>query len=149
MTTMQTAVLVGHTIIALLIIVLVLLQKGKGADAGAAFGAGASGTVFGARGSSNFFSRATAILATVFFVSSLGLAYMSSQRAESVDSLLENAQPLEEAAEAVDDMPAVDDALPDMIDEAVEAGEEAAGELPDLAPESDADPEAPSETPDE
>lgn len=149
MTTMQTAVLAGHTIIALLIIVLVLLQKGKGADAGAAFGAGASGTVFGARGSSNFFSRATAILATVFFVSSLGLAYMSSQRAESVDSLLETAQPLEEAADAVDEMPAVDDALPEMIDEAVESGEEAMGELPDLAPEPGADPETPSESPEQ
>ena len=71
MTTIQTAVLIGHTIIALLIIVLVLLQRGKGADAGAAFGSGASGTVFGASGSSNFFSRATAVLATLFFASSL------------------------------------------------------------------------------
>ena len=80
MDTMQSAVLIGHTLVAVLIIVLVLLQRGKGADAGAAFGAGASGTVFGARGSSNFFSRATAVLATVFFASSLTLAYMSSQR---------------------------------------------------------------------
>ena len=62
MTTIQTVVLIAHTIIALLIIILVLLQRGKGADAGAAFGAGASGTVFGAQGSSNFFSRATAVL---------------------------------------------------------------------------------------
>jgi preprotein translocase subunit SecG len=74
-----------------LIIVLVLLQRGKGADAGAAFGAGASGTVFGARGSSNFFSRATAVLATVFFASSLTLAYMSSQRSTGPESLLEDA----------------------------------------------------------
>ncbi|HSG97589.1 MAG TPA: preprotein translocase subunit SecG, partial [Woeseiaceae bacterium] len=75
MDTIQKAALIAHTLIALLIIVLVLLQRGKGADAGAAFGAGASGTVFGARGSSNFFSRATAVCATLFFVSSLGLAY--------------------------------------------------------------------------
>jgi preprotein translocase subunit SecG len=61
MDTIQKAVLIAHTLIALLIIALVLLQRGKGADAGAAFGAGASGTVFGARGSSSFFSRATAI----------------------------------------------------------------------------------------
>ena len=76
----QTTVLIIHTLIALGIIALVLLQRGKGAEAGAAFGAGASGTVFGARGSSNFFSRATAILATAFFATSLALAYISSQR---------------------------------------------------------------------
>ena len=55
MSTIQTIVLIAHTLIALLIIVLVLLQRGKGADAGAAFGSGSSGTVFGAQGSSNFF----------------------------------------------------------------------------------------------
>ncbi len=87
---MQTIVLSAHTLIALLIIVLVLLQKGKGAEAGAAFGSGASDTVFGAKGSSNFFSRATAILATAFFVSSLSLAYLSSQQADVPDSLLES-----------------------------------------------------------
>ena len=90
MTTMQTIVLSAHTLIALLIIALVLLQKGKGAEAGAAFGSGASDTVFGAKGSSNFFSRATAILATAFFVSSLSLAYLSSQQADVPDSLLES-----------------------------------------------------------
>jgi preprotein translocase subunit SecG len=71
MTTLQQVVLIAHTVIALLIIALVLLQRGKGADAGAGFGAGASGTVFGARGSSSFFSRATGVLATAFFISSL------------------------------------------------------------------------------
>ena len=70
MDTIQKAVLIGHTLIALLIIVLVLLQRGKGADAGAAFGSGASGTVFGSRGSTSFFSRATAICATIFFITS-------------------------------------------------------------------------------
>ena len=90
MTTIQTIVLSAHTAIALLIIALVLLQKGKGAEAGAAFGSGASDTVFGAKGSSNFFSRATAILATAFFVSSLSLAYLSSQQADVPDSLLES-----------------------------------------------------------
>ncbi len=90
MTTIQTIVLSAHTVIALLIIALVLLQKGKGAEAGAAFGSGASDTVFGAKGSSNFFSRATAILATAFFVSSLQLAYLSSQQADVPDSLLES-----------------------------------------------------------
>tara|TARA_B100001057_G_scaffold252985_1_gene253206 strand:- start:9798 stop:10181 length:384 start_codon:yes stop_codon:yes gene_type:complete len=90
MTTIQTIVLSAHTVIALLIIALVLLQKGKGAEAGAAFGSGASDTVFGAKGSSNFFSRATAILATAFFISSLSLAYLSSQQADVTDSLLES-----------------------------------------------------------
>ena len=66
METIQKFMLITHTLIALAIIALVLLQRGKGADAGAAFGAGASGTVFGARGSGSFFSRATAVLATAF-----------------------------------------------------------------------------------
>ena len=97
MDNLHTAVLIAHTLIALLIIVLVLLQRGKGADAGAAFGAGASGTVFGARGSSSFFSRATAVCATLFFVSSLTLAYLSSQASTAPSSLLENAPPAAES----------------------------------------------------
>jgi preprotein translocase subunit SecG len=90
MSTIQTIVLIAHTVIALLIIILVLLQRGKGADAGAAFGSGASSTVFGSQGSSNFFSRSTAVLAAAFFVSSLSLAYLSSQQADTPDSLIEN-----------------------------------------------------------
>ena len=135
MTTIQTVVLIGHTIIALLIIVLVLLQRGKGADAGAAFGSGSSGTVFGARGSSNFFSRATAIMATVFFASSLGLAYLSSQQAGTTDSLLEDAAPVEAIEEpatapATDALPELGEAVEEVIDEA--AGD-VASELPELA----------------
>ena len=100
MDTMQQVVLVAHTLIAVLIIVLVLLQRGKGADAGAAFGSGASGTVFGARGSSSFFSRSTAILATMFFASSLTLAYIASQRTGAgPESLLEDAPALEDTLE--------------------------------------------------
>jgi preprotein translocase subunit SecG len=98
---MQQVVLIGHTLIAILIILLVLLQRGKGADAGAGFGAGASGTVFGARGSASFFSRATAILATAFFVSSLTLAYLSSQRTTGPTSLLDDAPAVEQEAQAV------------------------------------------------
>ena len=90
MSTIQTIVLIAHTVIALLIIILVLLQRGKGADAGAAFGSGASSTVFGSQGSSNFFSRSTAVLAAAFFVSSLSLAYLRSQQADAPDSLIEN-----------------------------------------------------------
>jgi preprotein translocase subunit SecG len=76
----QTMVLIVHLGVGLLIIALVLLQRGKGADAGAGFGAGASGTVFGARGASNFLSRTTALLAAVFFATSLGLAYLAGQQ---------------------------------------------------------------------
>ncbi len=89
MDSMQTTILIIHTLIALSIIALVLIQRGKGADAGAAFGSGASGTVFGSRGSTSFFSRATAVLATAFFATSLTLAYISSQRSGAPESLLE------------------------------------------------------------
>jgi preprotein translocase subunit SecG len=85
---LQTIVLLAHLVVAALIIALVLLQRGKGAEAGTGFGAGASGTVFGARGSSNFFSRSTAILATLFFATSLALAYFATQ-ATAPDSVLE------------------------------------------------------------
>ena len=104
MDTIQKAVLITHTLIALLIIVLVLLQRGKGADAGAAFGAGASGTVFGARGSASFFSRVTAVCATAFFVSSLTLAYLSSQSTAAPSSLLEDAPIVEVEADLVPDL---------------------------------------------
>ena len=79
MSWVQTLAVVFHVLLAASIIGLVLLQRGKGADAGAGFGAGASGTVFGARGSGSFLSRTTAILATLFFVTSLGLSYLFSQ----------------------------------------------------------------------
>jgi preprotein translocase subunit SecG len=72
--------LVVQVVVALGLIALVLIQHGKGADAGAAFGSGASSTVFGARGSANFLSRATAVLAALFFANSLGLAYMVSNQ---------------------------------------------------------------------
>jgi preprotein translocase subunit SecG len=109
MDTIQKTVLIGHTLIALLIIVLVLLQRGKGADAGAAFGAGASGTVFGARGSGSFFSRATAVCATAFFATSLTLAYLSSQNSAAPSSVIDDAPEVEEVVEAVEsDMPSLE-----------------------------------------
>ena len=125
MDTIQKAVLIAHTLIALMIIILVLLQRGKGADAGAAFGAGASGTVFGARGSSSFFSRATAVFATLFFASSLTLAYLSSQKSTVPTSLLEDAAIVEEEIERFDtelseetpvsDMPALESSEDDPV----------------------------------
>jgi preprotein translocase subunit SecG len=68
-----------HGLLCFAIIALVLLQRGKGADAGAGFGAGASGTVFGARGSATFFSKLTAVLATLFFVTSMSLAWFATR----------------------------------------------------------------------
>lgn len=79
---MQTILVVFHLFLALGLIGLVLMQHGKGADAGAAFGAGASGSVFGAQGASNFLSRATAVLAALFFVTSLVLAWFAMQSNE-------------------------------------------------------------------
>jgi preprotein translocase subunit SecG len=73
------------------IVGLVLLQRGKGADAGAGFGAGASGTVFGARGASTALSRATAIFAAVFMVNSLALAYMGTKVSEQPKTILDQA----------------------------------------------------------
>lgn len=81
MSWVQTLAVVAHVLFAIAIIGLVLLQRGKGADAGAGFGAGASGTVFGARGSGSFLSRTTAVLATLFFITSLLLSYLLTQHA--------------------------------------------------------------------
>ena len=71
-----------HVIVAVAVVGLVLLQHGKGADMGAAFGSGASGSLFGASGSANFLSRTTAVLATLFFMTSMGLTYIASQKAQ-------------------------------------------------------------------
>ena len=78
-----------HVLVAVALVGLILIQHGKGADAGAAFGAGASSTVFGSQGSSNFLSRTTGVLAFIFFATSLMLAYQSSQIKEA-DSVFKN-----------------------------------------------------------
>ena len=75
---LQSVLLVLHMVVAVVLCGLVLLQHGKGADMGAAFGSGSSGSLFGASGSANFLSRMTAALATVFFLSSLGLTYLAA-----------------------------------------------------------------------
>ena len=77
---MQTVIVVIHVIVAISIIGLVLLQQGKGADAGASFGAGASQTVFGSSGSGNFLVQTTTVLATIFFVTSLTLAIFAKNQ---------------------------------------------------------------------
>ena len=108
---LQTIVLIAHVGIALLIIGLVLLQRGKGADAGTGFGAGASGTVFGARGSATFFSRMTGVLATLFFATSLALAYLATQRTAPT-SLLESAPAPQTTTVPAAENPPVGDELP-------------------------------------
>ena len=80
MNTLLTFIVVIQVLSALLIIGLVLLQQGKGADMGAAFGSGASGSLFGATGSSNFLSKSTGVAAAIFFAATLGLAFISNQQ---------------------------------------------------------------------
>jgi preprotein translocase subunit SecG len=83
-----------HILVGLSVIGLVLIQHGKGADMGAAFGSGASGSLFGASGSANFLSRATAVLAAVFFLTSLGLTYMASSKPKTSGSVMDTVQTL-------------------------------------------------------
>src|SRR5450631_1570622 len=82
MNILETGVLILHLLVAVAICGFVLLQHGKGADMGAAFGSGSSGSLFGAAGSANFLSRTTAILAAVFFATSLGLTYLGSMHSK-------------------------------------------------------------------
>ena len=94
---MNTALIIVHVLLAVGLVGLVLMQQGKGADMGTAFGAGASGSLFGASGAGNFLTRTTAILATLFFLTSLGLAYLAMQAGQStslMDSvILDQASP--------------------------------------------------------
>ena len=82
---MYQVIIVIHVLLGIGIIGLILMQQGKGADAGAAFGSGASGSVFGAQGAASFLSRTTAILATLFFITSLGLATLNGQKSAPDD----------------------------------------------------------------
>ena len=132
---MQTVLVVVHLFLAAGVIGLVLMQHGKGADAGAAFGSGSSGTVFGAAGSANFLSRATAILATFFFLTSLGLAWFAMQSVERPGLMAEPTEPAIEipatAPAPVSEVPAVPGAAGDssgvpVIDSSGQAQPEAA-----------------------
>jgi len=88
--TVFNLVLMVHVMAGLGMIGLILIQHGKGADMGAAFGSGASGSLFGSSGSANFLSRTTAVLATVFFITSLSLAYLASHAPKPPSSIMEN-----------------------------------------------------------
>jgi preprotein translocase subunit SecG len=112
MQNLNSILLIVQVLLSISLIALILLQHGKGADAGAAFGSGASATVFGARGSGNFLSRATTVVAILFFIVCLSLAYISSHRAapESATQSVTAQEP--EPAPAMQDGGAVEGDLP-------------------------------------
>ena len=125
---MDIILLVLHVILSLGIITLVLLQKGAGASAGAAFGGGGGGgSVFGATGASNFLSKSTAIFATAFFMNSIALAYLASNRDVQIDSVIDalTAPAIEAPADPADpavpvpelDVPVAADAPVDSVEE--------------------------------
>ena len=95
-----------HILVGLVVIGLVLMQHGKGADMGAAFGSGASGSLFGSSGSANFLSRTTGILAAVFFLTSLSLSYIATNRPRISGSVMDGAVTSVPATPAKTDMPA-------------------------------------------
>ncbi|GIL04239.1 preprotein translocase subunit SecG [Betaproteobacteria bacterium PRO7] len=105
---LTTLLIVIQVLCAIAIIILVLLQHGKGADMGAAFGSGASGSLFGATGSANFLSRSTGILAAVFFVATLGLAYSATAvRAPQAErGVMGTMQKIDAGKDAAKDVPA-------------------------------------------
>ena len=111
---MYQAIIVIHILLGLSIIGLILMQQGKGADAGATFGGGASGSVFGAQGAASFLSRTTAILATLFFITSLGLAWINGNKGAAADfmsvpaaekDVVETGLPNVGGAEAIEKLP--------------------------------------------
>ncbi|WP_048308274.1 preprotein translocase subunit SecG [Halomonas sp. PR-M31] len=102
---MQVVILIIHVVIAIALVALILLQQGKGAEAGASFGGGASQTVFGSRGSGSFLAKLTGVLAAAFFATSLTLAYFASQAGEAPEQGIPDAELIEQrnAAPTLDD----------------------------------------------
>lgn len=111
---LETVIVVLHLLGAIGVVVLVLLQQGKGADAGASFGSGASATVFGSQGSSTFLSKFTAILATGFFITSLGLAFFAKEKADALTQVgLPDPAVLEvQQKPAAEDVPVLEEQAP-------------------------------------
>lgn len=103
---MEFIVWIMHLLVTVALVGLVLLQHGKGADMGAAFGSGSSGSLFGSSGSANFLSRTTAFLAAVFFSTSLGLAYFSGSKPEATTPLVVPSVPVMPQQEQAPAMPA-------------------------------------------
>jgi preprotein translocase subunit SecG len=143
-----TIILIVHILAAISVIGLVLLQHGKGADAGAAFGAGAaggvSGSVFGAQGSSNFLSRTTAILATVFFVTSLSLAYLHQSSTNEPKSIMERSTTSEEPKPSAPAAPAT---MPETPSDVPQLPQAPVGESSEPAPNAPAESDAPQDVP--
>ena len=106
---MEQVILVVYVLLAAAMVGLIMLQQGKGADAGASFGAGASQTVFGSVGAGNVLTRSTAILATLFFLSSVGLAVMAKHKAEAAR---EGGIPLSAELQSRDNAPAASGDIP-------------------------------------
>ena len=106
---MDTLLVMVHLGIAVALVILVMMQQGKGADMGAAFGNGASQTVFGSQGSGSFLTRTTAILATVFFLTSLSLAYFSGQAGDASSVVDVNVMPKVEVSGEATDAPVIPD----------------------------------------
>lgn len=128
-----TIILIIHVLVALGIIGLVLLQHGKGADVGAAFGSGASGSLFGATGSANFLSRATAVLAGIFFVTSLGLTYLATHVPRASTGVMDAVRDVPDAPAAQVPSPATKEAAKNesgTIPVPGKAGDSKANEVP-------------------
>ena len=137
---MVTILLAIQMLAALVMIGLVLVQHGKGADAGAAFGSGSSaGSLFGASGSANFLSRSTGVLAAVFFVTTLGLAYLGNARPTSAGSVLEGP-----AATIPQSSAPVDATIPPASTPAPAAAPAADASVPAAAPAAPAEPAQPA-----
>jgi preprotein translocase subunit SecG len=113
MNMLETGLLIVHLLVAAAICGFVLLQHGKGADMGAAFGSGSSGSLFGAAGSANFLSRTTAILAAVFFASSLGLTWFGTSKSAATGLMQKGV--MEKMAPKSSDVPAAPGATPSSV----------------------------------
>ena len=141
----EQLILVLHILIALAIVALILLQQGKGADMGASFGAGGSQTLFGPTGGGNVLTQATAILATLFFVTSFGLAIIAKQKANAIadEQLMSEGARIEALAETVDPVESIPEAegASDYIDQAAgyDSGLYAEDDIPALEPEDSLD----------
>ncbi len=122
---LPNVLLVIHLIVAVAIVILVLLQQGKGSDMGAAFGGGSSQSLFGARGSANFLSRSTSILVTVFFISSLTLAYIYTHQTEST-SVTGTSSVTDSPTESADSITGDDETAANAVPEASEESAETA-----------------------
>ena len=136
MQAIQTILFVLQILVSISLIGFILIQHGKGADAGAAFGSGASSTVFGARGSGSFLTKATTVLAAIFLANSLALGYLATQRVKSDPGMMmqqTNSVILKEQGEAPA-TPVENEVAPEAIDAAAQVDAGAQQEIPDTAP---------------